>query len=60
MARVRKLVGAVLGGLTAGAIVGVGRLLGWGIEPEVAAALVTILAAVGTYVSPANEPALRR
>lgn len=57
MRRVRKLVGAVLGGVTAGAVIAVGRMAGVEVEPELAAAVVTVLAAIGTYVAPANEAA---
>jgi hypothetical protein len=55
MKRFRKLVGAILGGLTAGAVIAVGGLLGWDVPPELAAAIVTLLAAFGTWVAPPNE-----
>jgi hypothetical protein len=55
MSRIRKLVGAVLGGITAGAVVAVGGLLGWQVEPELAAAIVVVFTAVATYLAPANE-----
>jgi hypothetical protein len=59
MARVRKLVAAILGGLTATAVVGVAHLAGVELAPEVAGLAVLVAASLATYVSPANatEPA---
>lgn len=54
MSRVRKAVGSVLGGLTAGAVTAVLGTFGVDVSPELAAAMVVVLAAVGTWVAPAN------
>jgi hypothetical protein len=54
---VKKAVGAFLGGATAAAVTVV---LGWfGVEvsAELAAAFALVLATVGTYLAPKNEPA---
>jgi hypothetical protein len=55
MRRIRKLVASVLGGLTAGAAVGVARLFGVELEPEVAGLVVLVASALATYVGPANQ-----
>lgn len=55
MRRIRKLIGAALGGITAGAVIGVFALFDVTIGTELATAMVTILAAAGTYISPKNE-----
>lgn len=55
MRRIRKLIGAALGGITAGAVIGVFALFDVTIGTELATAMVTLLAAAGTYISPANE-----
>jgi hypothetical protein len=56
--RIRKLLAAILGGLTGGAVVGVARLFGVELEPEVAGLVVLVAASLSTYLAPANEPAL--
>lgn len=53
--RIRKLVGTVLGAVTAGAVIGAFALFDVTIGTELAAAIVTILAAAGTWVAPPNE-----
>jgi hypothetical protein len=58
MRRIRKLFAAILGGLTGGAVVGVARLFGLELEPEVAGLMVLVTASLSTYLAPANEPAL--
>jgi hypothetical protein len=55
MRRIRKLVASVLGGLTAGAAVGVARMAGLELEPEVAGLVVLVAASLATYVGPANQ-----
>ena len=55
MRRVRKLVAAVLGGLTGGAVVAVARMAGLELEPEVAGLVVLVASSLSTYLSPANE-----
>ena len=55
MRRVRKLVASVLGGLTGGAVVGVARLSGLELEPEVAGLVVLVASSLATYLAPANE-----
>lgn len=51
---IRKLLGSILGSLTAGGVIGVAALFGLTIPVEAAAAIVTIAAWAGTYVSPKN------
>jgi hypothetical protein len=45
----------MLGGVTAGAVVALGRLAGVDVEPELAGLVVLVLASVAVYVSPPNE-----
>jgi hypothetical protein len=54
MGRVRKLIAAVLGGLTATAVVAVARMAGVELEPEVAGLIVLVAASTATYLGPAN------
>jgi hypothetical protein len=58
MRRVRKLVAAILGGLTATAVVAVARMAGVELAPEVAGLIVLVAASVATYLAPANEAPL--
>lgn len=53
---IRKLVGALLGGVTGAAVVTVAGLAGWEVPPELAGAIATVLAALGAWIAPANEP----
>jgi energy-converting hydrogenase Eha subunit B len=55
MRRVRKLVAAILGGLTATAVVAVARMAGVEPEPELAGLMVLVAASTSTYLAPANE-----
>jgi hypothetical protein len=55
MGRVRKLIAAILGGLTATAVVAVTRMAGLELEPEVAGLIVLVAASLSTYLAPANE-----
>jgi hypothetical protein len=55
MRRVRKLVAAILGGLTATAVVAVARMAGVELVPEVAGLIVLVAASLSTYLAPANE-----
>jgi hypothetical protein len=58
MRRVRKLVAAILGGLTATAVVAVARMAGVELAPEVAGLIVLVAASTATYLAPANEAPL--
>jgi hypothetical protein len=51
----RKLVAAILGGLTATAVVAVARMAGVELEPELAGLVVLVAASLSTYLAPANE-----
>jgi hypothetical protein len=55
MARVRKLVAAILGGLTATVVVAVAHLAGVELAPELAGLAVLVAASLATYIAPANE-----
>lgn len=55
MRRVKKLLGSILGSLTAGGVIGIAALFGLTVPVEAAAAFVTIAAWAGTYLSPKNE-----
>jgi hypothetical protein len=55
MRRIRKLVAAILGGLTATAVVAVARMAGVELAPEVAGLIVLVAASLSTYLAPANE-----
>lgn len=54
--QVRKAIGAALGGVTAAAVVAVAGLLGWEVSPELGAAIALILATLGAWIAPPNEP----
>jgi hypothetical protein len=54
MRRIRKLVAAILGGLTATAVVAVARMAGVELAPEVAGLIVLVAASTATYLGPAN------
>jgi len=53
--RIRKLIGSLLGAVTGGAVVGVARLFGVELEPELVGLIVAVCSAVGTYLAPPNE-----
>jgi energy-converting hydrogenase Eha subunit H len=53
--RARKLVAAILGGVSAAGVVVVGRLFGYEVEPELAGLVVLVLSSLAVYVSPPNE-----
>ena len=55
MRKIRKLIGSLLGGVTAAVVITVAGALGVTVEAELAAAIAVILAAVGTWIAPANE-----
>ena len=55
MSRVRKLVAAVLGGVTAAVVVALGRVAGYEVEPELAGLVVLVLSSLAVYVAPPNE-----
>lgn len=50
-----KAVGAFLGGLTPAVLIGVLAVVHVSIDPTLAAALCTVLAAVGAYIAPSNK-----
>lgn len=56
-ATVKKAVGAFLGGATGAAVVVVLGWFGVTVSEQLAAALALVLATVGTYLAPKNEPA---
>lgn len=58
MKNYRKLLGSLLGSVTAGAVVAVAAAFGLVLAAPVAAAVVVILSAVGTYLAPPNDPIL--
>jgi hypothetical protein len=58
MRRIRKLVAAILGGLTATAVVAVANMAGVKLPPEVAGLIVLVAASLSTYLAPANEAPL--
>ena len=53
--RARKLVAAILGGVSAAAVVALGRVAGYEVEPELAGLVVLVLSSLAVYVSPPNE-----
>jgi hypothetical protein len=53
--RIRKLIGSLLGAVTGGAVVGVARLFGVELEPELVGLIVAVCSALGTYLAPPNE-----
>lgn len=57
MKRIRKAIGALLGGVTAGAVLTAAAAFGVEVAPELAGAVAVLLAALGTYLAPANEVA---
>lgn len=57
MRRVRKAIGTLLGGVTAGAVMLIGSAAGLEVGAELAAAVVVVLATIGTYVAPKNAEA---
>lgn len=52
-----KAIGALLGGLTPAVLLGVLALVHVTVDPTLAAAICTVLGAVGAYLAPANKPA---
>jgi hypothetical protein len=60
MSRYVKAIGAVLGGLTPPAVIGLAHLFGWQLDLDTAAVLVGILSPLGaglaTWRAPANTP----
>jgi tetrahydromethanopterin S-methyltransferase subunit D len=57
LATVKKAVGALLGGVTGGAVVVVLGAFGVTVAPELAASIAIGLATLGTYLAPRNVPA---
>lgn len=55
--RIRKLVGALLGGVTGAAVVAVAGAAGAEVPPELGAAVATLAGALGAWLAPPNEPA---
>lgn len=56
MKRIKKLLGAVLGGATGAGVAGVLALVGVDVPTVVDMALATVLAWAGTWLAPANAP----
>lgn len=54
MRKVRKAVGALLGGLTGATVTALLGALGISVEPEVAAAIALLLATFGAWLAPPN------
>ena len=57
--RIRKAVGALLGGVTAAAVVAVAEALDVDVSMPVAGAIAVLLSTVGTWLAPPNEAAGR-
>ncbi|HEX6682422.1 MAG TPA: hypothetical protein VF062_06480 [Candidatus Limnocylindrales bacterium] len=57
MKRFSKLIGSVLGGVTSAGVAAVLSAFGVEVTPAVAAAIAVLLAALGTYLAPANREA---
>lgn len=55
MSRVRKAIGAFLGGVTAAGIVGLFELVGVEVPLALATPLSAILAYIGAYLAPPND-----
>lgn len=56
LAPVRKLAGSALGGATGVGVAAVLDGVGWHLPPSLDATLALALAALGTYLAPANAP----
>lgn len=56
LARVKKLLGALLGGATGVGVAAVLHAAHVEVTPELATTLAALLAALGTYLAPANAP----
>jgi hypothetical protein len=55
--RIRKLLGAALGAVTATGLIALAGALGIELDPAAAVALATALVAFATWLAPANDPA---
>lgn len=53
--KIKKLVGALLGGVTAGGILAAADAFGLAVGPELATTVAAVLAALGTYLAPKNR-----
>lgn len=56
LAPIRKLAGSVLGGATGVGVAEVLNAVGWQLPTGIDAALAVALAALGTWIAPANVP----
>lgn len=56
MSRYSKAIAALLGALTPTVVIGVLAVVGVHIDPTLAAAICTVLAAAATMLAPANTP----
>jgi len=54
MSKVAKALGALLGGITGGAVVVLAGSFGLDITPELGAAVALVLGTVGAYLAPKN------
>lgn len=52
--KIKKLIGAALGAVTAGGVLAVADALGLGVGPELATVVAGVLAAFGTWLAPRN------
>lgn len=52
--KIKKLIGAALGAVTAGGVLALADALGLGVGPELATVVAGALAALGTYLAPKN------
>lgn len=55
MKNYRKLIGAILGGVTGGGLVALAAAIGWDLPEAAAMAIAGGVAAVGTLVAPPNR-----
>lgn len=55
MNKVKKLLGALLGAVTAGGVLLVANAFGLDVDAATATAVAGLLASLGTYLAPANE-----
>ena len=57
MRKIRKAIGALLGGVTGATVTMVLSAFDVEVAPELAAALAVVLATIGTWLAPPNEAA---
>lgn len=57
--KIRKAIGALLGGVTGAVIIAIAGAFGLGLAPELAAAIALILASIGAWIAPPNEETMQ-